>query len=125
MQREQRPGDRLQTGRVRADERVAAAKRLHDREQSFEDGVVQRDRSEAEHRDRVQGHNQSVCVRRRSNLESAQDPFLVGHGDQQREECGAEHPVHDDEDPQHEERDRQRGRFQAGLDMIHLFIDYR
>ena len=45
LQREQRPGDRLQTVRVRGDERVAAAHRLDDREQPLEDDVVQRDRA--------------------------------------------------------------------------------
>ena len=44
LQREQDPGDRLQTLRVRGDERVARADRLNDREQPFEGGVVQRDR---------------------------------------------------------------------------------
>ena len=40
LQREQRPGDRLQTVRVRGDERVARANRLDDREQPLEDDVV-------------------------------------------------------------------------------------
>ena len=40
LQREQRPGDRLQTGRVRGDERVALTNGLNDREQPFEDDVV-------------------------------------------------------------------------------------
>ena len=109
LQREQRPGDRLQTGRVRGDERVARANRLDDREQPLEDDVVQRDRGEAEHGDRAQAHDQPVRVRRRRQLERAHDPLLVGHGDQQREDRGADQPVQDDEDPQHDVRDRQRG----------------
>src|SRR5262249_10599289 len=48
LQREQGPGDRAQAMRVRGDERVARANRPNDREQPFEDGVVQRDRDEAE-----------------------------------------------------------------------------
>ena len=69
LQREQRPGDRLQTVRVRGDERVARANRLDDREQPSEDDVVQRDRDEAEHGDRAQAHDQPVCLRRRRELE--------------------------------------------------------
>ena len=71
------PGDRLQTGRVRGDERVARANRLNDREQPFEDGVVQRDRGETEHGDRAQAHDQPLCLRRRREVESAHDPLLV------------------------------------------------
>ena len=48
LQREQRPGDRLQTVRVRGDERVARANGLNDRKQPFEDDVVERDRDETE-----------------------------------------------------------------------------
>ena len=77
LQREQRPGDRLQTGRVRGDERVARANRLNDREQPFEDDVVQRDRGETEHGDRAQAHDQPLCLRRRREFESAHDPLLV------------------------------------------------
>src|SRR5438874_12879885 len=44
LQREQRPGDRLQTGRVGGDERVALTNGLDDREQPFENDVVQGDR---------------------------------------------------------------------------------
>jgi hypothetical protein len=43
LQREQRPGDRLQTGRVGGDERVALTNFPDDREQPFEDDVVQED----------------------------------------------------------------------------------
>src|SRR5205807_8192631 len=43
LQREQHPGDRLQTGGVRGDERVTRANRLNHREQPFEDNVVQRE----------------------------------------------------------------------------------
>jgi len=35
LQREQRPGDRLQSAGIRGDERVARANRLNDREQPF------------------------------------------------------------------------------------------
>src|SRR5882672_11226541 len=48
LQREQRPGDRLQTGRVRGDKGVARANRLDDRTQPPEDEVVQRDGDEAD-----------------------------------------------------------------------------
>ena len=58
LQREQRPGDRLQTVRVRGDERVARAHRLDDREQPFEDDVVQRNHGQTEHGDRAQAHDQ-------------------------------------------------------------------
>src|SRR4029077_15353052 len=43
LQREQRPGDRLQPGRVGGDERVALTNGTNDREQPFEDDVVQGD----------------------------------------------------------------------------------
>ena len=46
LQREQRPGDGLQPGRIRSDERIALAHRVDDRQQPLEDEVVQRDRSE-------------------------------------------------------------------------------
>src|SRR5262245_12000262 len=61
LQRQQRPGDPLQTVRVRGDERVAGANRLNDRAQSFEDSVVQRGRGQAYHRDRAHAHNQPLC----------------------------------------------------------------
>ena len=48
---------------VRGDERVARANRLDDREQPLEDDVVQRDRDEAEHRDRAQAHDQPLSLR--------------------------------------------------------------
>src|SRR3977135_856561 len=69
VQRDQRPGDRLQTVRVLGDKRVARADRLDDREQPLEDDVVQRDRGEAEHGDGAHAHDQSVGVRRRRELE--------------------------------------------------------
>src|SRR5438552_4317124 len=53
LQREQNPGDCLQTVRVGGDERVARANRLDDRDQPLEDGIVQRDADEAEHGDRA------------------------------------------------------------------------
>src|ERR1700704_3683643 len=40
LQREQRPGDRLQTGRVGGDEWAALTNGPNDREQPFEDDVV-------------------------------------------------------------------------------------
>ena len=71
LQREERPGDRPQPLRVRGDERVAGANRLDDREQPFEDRVVQRNRDEAEDGDRAQAHDQPVRFRRRRQLERA------------------------------------------------------
>src|SRR5688572_21183103 len=49
LQREQRPGDRLQTGRVRGHERVARPHRLDDREQPLQDQTIERNRHETEH----------------------------------------------------------------------------
>ena len=109
LQREQRPGDRLQTERVRGDERVARANRLNDREQPFEDDVVQRDRDEAEHRDRAQAHDEPLRLRRRRKLERAHDPLLVGHDDQQSQDRGSPKPVQDDENPQYDVCDREGG----------------
>jgi hypothetical protein len=77
LQREQRPGDRLQTVRVRGDERVACANRRNHREQPLEDDMVQRDRSEADHRDRAQAHDQPLCLGRRREFEGGHDPLLV------------------------------------------------
>ena len=98
LQREQGPGDRLQTGRVGGDERVALTNGLNDREQPFEDDVVQRDCGEAEHGDCAQAHDQPVCVWRRREFESAHDPLLVRHGNQQGEDRCTAQPVQDDED---------------------------
>jgi hypothetical protein len=50
VQREQHPGDHLQTGRVRGDEWVAPANRLNDREQPLQDGMIEWNRGETEAR---------------------------------------------------------------------------
>jgi hypothetical protein len=55
------------------------------------------------------GHDQPVCVMRRREFESTHDPLLVRQGNQQSEDRGAHQPVADDEEPQHDVRDRQRG----------------
>ena len=109
LQREQRPGDRLQTVGVRGDERVARAHRLDDREQARQDGVVERNRGQTEPGDRAQAHDQPVCLGRRREVQSAHDPLLVREDEQQSEDHGAHQPVHDDEDPQQDVRERQRG----------------
>ena len=99
LQGEKRPRDRLQALRVRADEWVARANCLDDREQPFEDDVVQRDCGEAEHCDYAQAHDQPVCVWRRRDLERAHDPLLVRHDHQQGEDRCTHQPVQNDEDP--------------------------
>ena len=71
LQREQHPGDRLQTARVRGDERVARANRPDDRKQPLEDGVVERNRDETEHRDRAQSHDQPLCSGEGERLKAA------------------------------------------------------
>jgi hypothetical protein len=109
LQREQRPGDRLEMERVRSHERVARANRLDDREQPFENHVVQRDAGQAEKGDRAHAHDQPLRVRRRRKLERAHDPLMVGHDQQQSQDRGSPKPVQDDEDPQHDVCDRQRG----------------
>ena len=105
LQREQRPGDRLQALRIGIDERVAGAHRPDDREQPLEDEIVDRNGDEAEQRDRAQPHHQPRRVRRRRDLERGHDPLFVGHDHQQREDRRAGQPVQDDDEAQHHVRD--------------------
>ena len=110
LQREQDPGDRLQTLRVRGDERVARANRLNHREQPFEER-----RSSTGSRTRpttaiaCRPTTSRFSFRRRRKAERGPDPLTGGHGDQQNDDPGTAQPVQDYEDPQHDVRDRQRG----------------
>ena len=119
---------------VGGDKRVAVANGPDDGEQPRQDGVVQRNRGEAGNRDDAEAHDQPGRVRRGSNLERRHDPLFVRHDDQQGKKRGAVQPVHDDEDPQKEVCDWQRGGWGAGLIWVDhlaisnintLFIDYR
>ena len=134
LQREERPGDRPQPVRVRGDERIARANRLNDREQPFQDHVVQRNRGEAKNGDRAQAHDHPLRIRRRRELERGHDPLLVGRDEQQSQDRDCHQPVQDDEDPQHDVRDRQRGGGRGLPGHVHhldlsnnnkLFIEYR
>src|SRR5262245_56487328 len=64
LQREQRPGNRLQTRRVRSDEWVAPANRLNDREQPLQDDMIEGNRGETEHGDRAHTQHQTLRFRR-------------------------------------------------------------
>ena len=109
LQRDHDPGDRLQTLRVRGDERVARANRLDDREQPLEAGMIEWNCDQAERGDRAQAHDHTGCVRRRREIQSAHDPLLVREDEQQREDQWQRQPVDDDQDPEQDVRDRQRG----------------
>ncbi len=109
LQREQHPGDLLQTERVRGDERVARAHRLDDRQQPPEDGMIERKRGQTEHGDCAQAHDEPLRIRRRREFESGHDPLLVWHDKQQSEDHGGHQPVQEDKDPQHDVSDRQGG----------------
>lgn len=98
----------LQAGRVRADEWIAIANHLNDREQPLQDDVIQRNCDEAERGDRAQAHDQPLGFRRKRDFENAHDPLLVRGDEQHCEHRGAHQPVHDDEDPHHGVRDRKR-----------------
>src|SRR5687767_11901062 len=65
LQREQRPGDCLQTSRVRGDEWVTRAHRLDDREQPLQDAMIERCHDETEQGDCAQAHDQPLCLERR------------------------------------------------------------
>jgi hypothetical protein len=106
-------------------ERVARADRPDDREEPLEDSVVERNGDEAQDGDGAQAHDHLVRVRRSGELERPDDPFLVGHDEEERCDRRPPDPVQDDEDTQDDESDGQRGRRGNGLRHGHLHIEYQ
>jgi len=87
---------------------VALANRLNDLEEPLQDDITEWNRDDTEHSDRAQAHHHPLCLRRRRKFESAHDPLLVRHDDQQNEDQCSPNPVQYNEYPQRDVRNRQR-----------------